>query len=266
MKHGSELSIEFKDLIVVHQNLPKRVVTAHSHKLHEIILPLAGTTKVTTDGSKTLQARRGEMILIPASMSHSYEVGGSDAEQIVLLFNPKWLDSEIDSAKVLQHSVLIAELCIFLITTQVPLKFATSSDETQGSIVETLRLAVRRSLEAANAFVPLNEVRARIKDERLRKAISYLETHFADENAITDSASAAAASARTLSRLYKDEIGTSAGDILRTIRVSHAKKLLTAGNYSVTEVALESGYSSMSQFISVFKTATGSLPSQFKKK
>jgi two-component system response regulator YesN len=69
-----------------------------------------------------------------------------------------------------------------------------------------------------------------------------------------------------LSRLFKTDLGLSAGDVLRLLRIAHAKKLLNAGQYSITEVALESGYSAMSQFISNFKAATGTLPSQYRKK
>lgn len=42
-----------------------------------------------------------------------------------------------------------------------------------------------------------------------------------------------------------------------------AKQMLELGRNSVTEVALEVGYSSLSQFITIFRKNTGQLPASF---
>jgi AraC-like DNA-binding protein len=249
----------------VHQNLPKRVVAKHHHDWHEIILPLAGTIKVTSAHSQAVNARRGEMVLIPAFKEHSYEIKGGDAEQIILLFRPGWVDLGDENITVLQQSVLIAELCIFLM---VDIE-TTDNDVTKkdvDSITATLKAALERSLTVAKINTPLTELRVKIRDDRLRKAVTYLEDHFASEDVLELAAKKSAVSTRTLSRLFKTDLGLSAGDVLRLLRIAHAKKLLNAGQYSITEVALESGYSAMSQFISNFKAATGTLPSQYRKK
>jgi len=265
MKHGSDISLQLKDAIIIHQNLPKRVVANHQHDWHEIIIPLAGTIKVSCHQHSPLTARRGEMVLIPSFLAHSYEIKGGDAEQVILLFRPEWINFTVDKISLLQQSVLIAELCIFmLIDINDHDREATPRDLTP--ITLTLRAALERSLAVAKINLPLTELRPKIRDERLRKAVSYLEDHFATENVLEHAAKQGAVSSRTLSRLFKADLGLSAGEMLRLIRIAHAKKLLLAGHYSITEVALDSGYSAMSQFISNFKAATGTLPSQYRKK
>lgn len=258
MKHGSELSLTLKEVIIIHQNLIKRVVTRHTHDWHEIILPLAGLVKVNCKDGTLCQARRGEMVIIPADLAHAYEASGSDAEQVILLFNPVWAKEPLATARVLLHSVLIAELCILLLSGD-----HKSEHET---ITATLKIAVNRSLDTAKINVAMNKIRSNIRDMRLRKAIGYIERNFADDDVLEKSAKEGAASFRTLSRLCKSDLGLSPGEVLRVVRIAHAKKLLTAGQYSVTEVAFDCGYNSMSQFIFNFKTATGTLPSQFRKK
>ncbi len=265
MKHCSDLSLELNDVIIVHQNLPKRVVAKHHHDWHEIILPLAGTIKVSCDQQPPVTARRGEMVLIPAFVEHAYEIKGGDAEQVILLFRPGWVDRAIERITVLQQTVLIAELCIFLM-----IDMDGGDKETEqrdlAPVTLTLKAALERSLAVAKINTPLTELRLKIRDDRLRKAVGYLEEHFASEEVLELAAKQGAVSSRTLSRLFKTDLGLSAGEVLRLIRIAHAKKLLIAGHYSITEVALDSGYSAMSQFISNFKAATGTLPSQFRKK
>jgi AraC-like DNA-binding protein len=46
-------------------------------------------------------------------------------------------------------------------------------------------------------------------------------------------------------------------------RIEKAKELLQK-NQSVTDVAYEVGYSSLSQFITTFRSLTGKLPSEFR--
>lgn len=258
MKHGSDASIDLGELIVVHQNLPKRVVASHSHDMHEIILPLAGKIKVAPTEGNAVNAQRGEMVLIPASITHSYEVKGADAEQVIVLFSTKWLEESPLHPTLLQHSVLIAELAILLLL--------EGTEVNRSPVIATLQLAIRRSLGFAAHNTPTADLRIKASDERLRKALAYMEANLAAEEVLAGAAKAAAASERTLARLCKTDLGLTPGDLLRTLRMSHAQKLLAAGTYSVTEVALDCGYSSMSQFINNFRDATGTLPSQFRKK
>jgi AraC-like DNA-binding protein len=265
MKHGSDLSLELKDAVIVHQNLPKRVVAIHHHDWHEIILPLAGTIKVSSPNEPPVTARRGEMVFIPAFQEHAYEIKGGDAEQVILLFRPSWVEMTVEKITVLQQSVLIAELCIFLMI-DLEVQAKESAERNLAPIILTLKAALERSLTVAKINTPVTELRPKIRDDRLRKAVSFLEEHFSSEDVLERAAKQGAVSSRTLSRLFKTDLGLSPGDVLRLIRIAHAKKLLIAGNYSITEVALDSGYSAMSQFISNFKAATGTLPSQFRKK
>jgi AraC-like DNA-binding protein len=69
-------------------------------------------------------------------------------------------------------------------------------------------------------------------------------------------------SQRTLSRLFRNEIGKSFAQVREQIQVKHAEKQLEAGR-SVSNVAFELGYESPSAFIAMFKRNTGETPGMF---
>jgi AraC-like DNA-binding protein len=229
MQHGGDISLVLPDAILLHQNLPKRVMAEHSHDRHEVIIPLGGRIRVGPAGgrAKSVEAGRGEMILIPAQTPRSYAVTGGDAEQVIALFDPVWLTTlPPDHIMLLQHSILVAEIVLLLMTDEAAKKNA--------AVIETLRLAVQRSVQVARSHVPAETLRSKIHDDRLRKALVYMEAHFDDDEVLSPAAAAAAMSPRTFSRLCRQNLGLSPGDLLRSIRISQAKSMLAAGRYSVT--------------------------------
>src|SRR2546421_294561 len=66
----------------------------------------------------------------------------------------------------------------------------------------------------------------------------------------------AGASRRTLERIFLRETKMTVGEWRRRMRLLHAVRLLAA-DQSVTAVALEAGYSSVSAFVAVFKKTFG---------
>jgi len=70
-------------------------------------------------------------------------------------------------------------------------------------------------------------------------------------------------SERTLSRRVVDETGMTWSNLLRRIRIIHARELLTTTELQITRVAAEVGYSSQSAFNRAFKEETLLTPSEF---
>mgnify|MGYP001039817060 CR=1 FL=1 len=67
-----------------------------------------------------------------------------------------------------------------------------------------------------------------------------------------------------LSHLFAEKKGISFSAFLRQIRMEHARELLEKENFSVTEVALMTGYNDTSQFIRFFKQETGMTPKKYR--
>jgi two-component system response regulator YesN len=99
----------------------------------------------------------------------------------------------------------------------------------------------------------------------IRKAISYINEHYADRIALQDVAQHTCLSPNYLSQLFKQETGKSFLEYLTQCRVEAAKKLLVQSNLTISEIAFKLGYDMPSYFSEVFKKSEGLTPSQFRK-
>lgn len=66
-----------------------------------------------------------------------------------------------------------------------------------------------------------------------------------------------------LSHIFKEELGITVHKYLTLVRIEVAQKLIIMGAMNITEVALNSGFSSIHTFSKVFKKTTGLSPSEF---
>lgn len=71
-------------------------------------------------------------------------------------------------------------------------------------------------------------------------------------------------SSRALARRFADEMGMTWGEALRRIRMIRAVEALAGSNASVTEIALEVGYNSLSAFNVAFRDLTGKSPTEYR--
>lgn len=68
-----------------------------------------------------------------------------------------------------------------------------------------------------------------------------------------------------LSHTFTKHVGINLKRFHQLIRLGSAKAILARSNVSVTDVALECGYDSLGSFVSMFKTAVGLTPSEFRR-
>ncbi|MEY2599498.1 MAG: hypothetical protein RLZZ142_1757 [Verrucomicrobiota bacterium] len=83
---------------------------------------------------------------------------------------------------------------------------------------------------------------------RLGKAYAFLLNHFCEPIALADVAAAAAMSPAAFSRFFKRAAGRNLWDFLTELRLDNACRLLRESEQSVTEIALASGFPTLSSF------------------
>ncbi len=101
--------------------------------------------------------------------------------------------------------------------------------------------------------------------ERFREAVAALEASALDELSLAGFARHIGLSERQVSRLFREEMGTTFREHVTALRVDRAKSLLADTEIPVIEVAGETGWSSLAHFNMVFRRRVGLTPSEFRR-
>jgi len=93
----------------------------------------------------------------------------------------------------------------------------------------------------------------------------YIDEHFAEDITLEDIAAKAGFSKFHFSRLFKQFTNASFYKYVNQQRIAHAEELLSNADLSVTQIAIQCGFSSTSSFIRMFKQLKNCTPTDFRK-
>ncbi|MFE0443136.1 AraC family transcriptional regulator [Streptomyces fungicidicus] len=219
-------------------------IDAHRHDDHQIAYASKGTIAVTTDaGSWVAPATRA--IWIPAGTIHQHQAHGELDLHLVGLpatDNPLGLDRPA----VLAVSPLLRELIVTY--THDPDNDSPPHLRLRAVMLDQLTISPEQPLHLPVPTDPL-----------LRELHDILCGDPADNRSLEDLGRQIGASARTLSRRLRDDLGLTYPQWRTQVRLHHAL-LLLADDIPVTAVAHRCGWSSASTFINVFRRAFGHTP------
>jgi LacI family transcriptional regulator len=104
-----------------------------------------------------------------------------------------------------------------------------------------------------------------VDNPEVASALGYIQENFPKGNlSVDDVVAHGQIPRRSLERAFRDELQrTILHEILR-VRVNHAQKLLETTPYSVTDIAIRSGFTSLNHFYRVFRARTGLTPRAFR--
>jgi len=98
-----------------------------------------------------------------------------------------------------------------------------------------------------------------------RVATQYIEDHLAEAIPLKSLAELVGLSCFHFARAFKQSFGMPPHRFHLSRRVEHAKILLAIPSHSVTEIAFDLGYGSLSAFINIFSKLTGQTPTQYRR-
>ena len=101
-------------------------------------------------------------------------------------------------------------------------------------------------------------------NEPVNKVYAYLYNHFKDSISLSDITAYVKQNQSALCRYFKKRTDKSIFQCLAEIRIEHACKLLAYSEMTISQVAYESGYNSLTHFISQFERLTTQKPSEYR--
>ena len=102
--------------------------------------------------------------------------------------------------------------------------------------------------------------------DRLSEVYKYVQSHFMDNISLAMIAGIANLTEQSFCRLFKKRTGKHFVEYLNEVRISSACKYLLDTDWSVSEIAYNCGYKTVSNFNKLFKNITGSSPKIYRAK
>jgi len=223
---------------------PGSAIDAHRHDDHQIVYAGRGVLAVTTSaGSWVAPGTRA--IWVPAGIVHAHRAYGELELHLVGLpatDNPLGLDVPT----VLAVGPLLRELIIAY--THAPDDDSPERSRLRAVLLDQLRASPQQPLHLPMPASPL-----------LRTLCDILQADPADSRTLAELGRQVGASDRTLSRLFRSDIGMTFPQWRTQLRLQRALVLL-AEKTPVTAVAHRCGWASTSAFIDVFRRTFGHTP------
>ena len=98
------------------------------------------------------------------------------------------------------------------------------------------------------------------------RALNYINEHYAEKLSLQQVADYLYISTWHLCRVLKKGTNNNFVDILNSIRIEHAKKLLEETSLKVYEISQKVGYSDITYFSKIFRSLTGLAPKQYRER
>ncbi len=96
--------------------------------------------------------------------------------------------------------------------------------------------------------------------------VRYIRIHATESLTLDDIAKAFNISPQHLSQLFRKKIGMGFKQYLISLRLDLAKNLLTRTDMTITAICYEVGFSTLENFVRIFKKNNGMTPSEYRKK
>ena len=100
----------------------------------------------------------------------------------------------------------------------------------------------------------------------LKKAVAHIDRHYKESITLSDLAKVAGMSKSTFCRVFTTNLSISPGEYISTIRINHARKLLTETSATVEQIALSCGFYDQSHFTKIFRRMRGITPGEYRRR
>lgn len=258
-------------------------VSPHIHTAIEILFIIDGSFRVYADDSEFLLSE-GDAVLFRSHTIHRvYPLKDGVSSYYVLKIRPSMIldfsSQAFGSAYLLQlslsskssKSLWTREECEANGIRRSLLKLAEDYDRKDyGSDISAKICAAQILLAMLRDTEKPQELPAELgpADENLMRriynAVVYINSHYTEDLTARECGDRIFMSYSYFSRCFRRITGQSFKDYLNQTRINHAEKLLISSDKSITEVAAECGFNSVSYFICSFKKLKGVTPSVFR--
>lgn len=256
-------------------------IQPHYHNYIEIIYDIEGDNEVCLNDSH-YAFKTGDLVLINSGYVHSFSCG--DGCYMVLRFDPDLLYSSSQSTIELkyilpfilnsfEHQVVFtkeelenANICHLLF--EIYEEYQKQKYGWELSIrskINEIFLWFLRHWHNQNINIELRLSSYEHSAKWLHKVFSYVSKNYGSDINAQQMAELCSMSYSYFSRTFKKIMKKSFSEYLTYVRINEAEKLLMTTDMNITEIAMQTGFSTSSYFIQQFKSIKNISPKQYRK-
>ena len=256
--------------VLLYDNIENEEYPLHWHNAIEIIMPLTNGFEAICGGTDYLLDER-DILIIPAGTLHNLKA--QSGRRLILL---------IDNLSFANNPALSELYSVFseplLINSSFDKEFLRSMNQIMkdiyilysnfGDVTEVYIYMKILSFFAKIKEYQLNEIQYYAGEQyagKFRMILKFIEQNYMNDITLEDLAQLAGYSTYHFSRIFKKYSNTTFINFLNRRRVKAAELLLLENGCSITDVAMQVGFTSLTTFNRVFKSITGCTPSDYKK-
>jgi len=240
-------------------------VETHCHNCYEIEVVIQGRGLQILNGQHC-HLRRGSVTLLSPSDFHSVTPENGDLCLYNFMFRSSMFSSNIlhrlwdyggNRFLHFQEEDFTDIVAICQLLEREYEKKLTDHQTFMMNLMECLFLLLIRALQDQ----PQESKKA--MNNAVQSSIQYLHQNYKENPSLTLTASIVNLNPDYFAHRFRKETGETYTEYLTKLKLEHAKKLLLSSGLSVTEICFASGFTSLSNFMKVFKKHTGHSPRQY---
>ncbi len=251
----------------------------HLHQTVEIVFPLENEYTVYAGVEKEV-LQPGDIYIIPSGMPHQLQPPAEHGLRLIFMIdlnilsqihnftymtaylsNPALINADTCGSLYDELAPLLLKICKNFFDTDVFREMAVYSDML---IFLSKYVRAKMTLEDNSLISETSMHRQTNLMARLNIVFNYLDAHFAEDITLEKVADIAGFSKYHFSRLFKQCSGYNFYDYLCYRRIKNAENMLLNPETSITEIALYSGFSSLSTFNRTFKKLKNCTPTEYR--
>ncbi|HHT89549.1 MAG: AraC family transcriptional regulator [Bacillota bacterium] len=251
---------------------------AHYHDYYEIYYLYSGERHYLLE-DRIYHIHQGDLVLIPPNIVHQTAEGGGTGshERMLIYFTKSFLSDLLSSEErvgllsCFQHKLkalrlsaadqTLVETILSKMRKEERRNLAWSAFYQKILLSELLVLASRKASEQLeDYFYPEGPVH-----QKIHNIVRFMGENYQQMLSLSDLAERFFVSPAYLSRAFKRVTGLTLTEYLNTVRIKEAQRLLRQSNSTVSDVALQVGFSSHTHFGRTFKQMTGLSPIKYRK-
>lgn len=114
-------------------------------------------------------------------------------------------------------------------------------------------------------FIPIRQTEKKIFDENIKRVLEYIDMHYREALPLQELSVLSGYSLSRFKIKFKEEVGVTPAYYIIYKKLEYAKKLLETTDISITQIAMDAGFSSSNYFGTVLRKYTSSTPSEYRK-